>query len=344
MNVIKIAFRRLFRKGEQTPIRIISLVIGLAFSFLLLSEVLYNYSYDNFYPDYNRIYVVHENYKMDKSSDELESHSRVSGAIAPGLKAEVPGIEAATRLNSIGEQVIYTQELKNIKADVSLADEHLFEVLPRKMLHGNAQEILTSPMSCMISQEMADLMGGDVMGKTLELKRYPDKKVTVKGIFETLPENTNYQYDMLISMVSTDQFFSWDGTTNWMGNDRYYACVKLKPNVTPESLAPAVRSMQIKHQDIERLEEENNGLVLQYSFEPIRKLHANEVKDQMIILTTIAFAVLFVSLLNYILLTMGVLIKRAKNSPRGLENRSSYRDIFRVLEVRSRVQLRESRL
>ncbi|BFP42806.1 ABC transporter permease [Flavobacteriaceae bacterium GF1] len=314
MNTIKMAFRTLFRKGEQTPIRLVSLIAGLAFSLLLLSEVLYNYSYDSFYPDSERIYVVHENFKRDESSTQLESYPRVSGAIAPGLKAEVPGIESATRLNSIGEQMIYTQELKSIKADVSLADEHLFEVLPRTMVTGNAQEILTSPVSCMISQEMAERIGGNVMGKTIELKRYPDKKVTIKGIFETLPENTNYRFDMLISMVSTDQFFSWDGTTNWMGNDRYYACVKLKPNIEPESLAPAVRAMQVKHQDIERLEEENNGVVLQYSFEPITKLHAKGVKTRIIILATIAFAVLFVSLLNYVLLTMGALIKRAKNS------------------------------
>ena len=97
MNSLKTAYRTLFRKGEHSLTRIISLALGLAFGLLLLSEVLYYYSYDSFYPDADRIYVVYENFKMDKSSDRITTHNRVSGAIAPGLKAEVPGIEAASR-------------------------------------------------------------------------------------------------------------------------------------------------------------------------------------------------------------------------------------------------------
>ena len=313
MNYLKLAFRRLFRKGEHAFTRIISLTAGLAFGILLLSEVFYYYSYDSFYPDADRIYVVHENFKMDKSSDKLESYPRVSGAIAPGLKAEVPGIEAATRLNSIGDHVVYTDDLNSYDANISLADEHLFDVLPVPMISGNPEEILKSPMTCMVSQEIADNMGGNVVGKTIGIKNYPDKKLTIGGIFETLPENTNYTYDILVSMVSTEQF-TWDGTNNWMGNDRYYACVKLSPGTNPKDLAHAVRAMQVKHQDIEKLEEEQQGIVLQYSFMPIKKIHVDNVKDMIVILSTIALAVLFVSLMNYILLTMGTLVTRAKSS------------------------------
>jgi len=212
MNFIKLAYRKLFRKGENTTTRIISLTAGLAFGILLLSEVFYNYSFDSFYPDANRLYIVHENFKMDDSSDKLESHQGVSGAIAPGMKAEVPGIEAATRLNSIGTQIFYTDDQNSYKAKISLADEYLFDVLPRPMISGNPKKILNSPMNCMVSQKIADEIGGNVIGKMIELKKYPNKKLTIAGVFETLPENTNYEYDILISMVSIRQFFLWDGT------------------------------------------------------------------------------------------------------------------------------------
>ena len=313
INYLKLAFRRLFRKGEHALTRIVSLTAGLAFGILLLSEVLYYFSYDSFYPDADRIYVVHENFKMDKSSDELESFPRVSGAIAPGLKSEVPGIEAASRLNDLGEHVIYTDDFNSYDASISLADENLFDVLPVPMVSGNPKEILKSPMTCMVSQEIAEHMGGNVVGKVIGIKNYPGKKLTIGGVFESLPENTNYTYDVLVSMVSTDQF-TWDGTNNWMGNDRYYACVKLSPGLSPADLAPAVRAMQVKHQDIEKLEEEYQGVVLQYSFLPIKEIHVDNVKDMIIILATIALSVLFVSLMNYILLTMGTLIARAKSS------------------------------
>ena len=313
MNSLKLAYRKLFRKGEHTATRIISLAAGLAFGILLLSEVLYYYSFDSFYPDANRIYVVCENYKTDKSTDKLESRSRVSGAIAPGLKSEVPGIEAATRLNSIGSSIFYTADRKSYQAEFSLADEYLFDVLPRPMISGNPKEILKTPMTCMISSKIAEEIGGDVIGKVIELKEYSNRKLTIAGVFKALPENSNCKYDILISMVSTSQF-SWDGTNNWLGNDRYYACVKLAPGVNPENLATAVRKMQEKHQDIIKLEQVQQGLFLKYSFNPIKEIHLTDVKDMILILSLIAFAVLFVSLMNYILLTLGALVNRARTS------------------------------
>ncbi|OFY57188.1 MAG: hypothetical protein A2X04_04550 [Bacteroidetes bacterium GWF2_41_9] len=313
MNSLKIAWRKLFRKGEHSITRIISLASGLAFGILLLSEVFYYYSFDSFYPDADRIYVVYENFKMDKSSDKMSSHSRVSGAIAPGLKSEVPGIEAAARLNSIGRSVFYTDDKKSYSGEFSFADEFIFDVLPRPMIQGNPKEILKSQMNCMVSGKIAEMIGGDVIGKMIELKEYPNKKLTIAGVFEELPENTNYKYDILISMVSTGRFM-WDGTNNWLGNDRYYTCVKLEPGIDPESLMPAVRKMQEVHQDIERLEAIQQGMVLKYSFKLIKKIHVEEVRDIVFILSSIAFAVLLVSLLNYILLTLSALVGRIKSS------------------------------
>jgi putative ABC transport system permease protein len=313
MYILKIAFRKLFRKGEHTFTRIISLAAGLAFAMLLLSEVLYYYSYDSFYPDADHIYVICENFKTDKSSDMIRSFSQVSGAIAPGLKSEVPGIEAATRLNNIGPSVFYTGDRNSYNGEFVFADEYLFDVLPRPVVSGNPKEILKSPMNCMVSDKIAGMIGGDVIGRTIELKIYPGKILTIAGVFKSLPENTNYSYDVLISMVSTGRFM-WDGTSNWLGNDRYFACVKLNEGVDPESLAPAVRKMQEIHQDIERLEKIQNGMVLKYSFKPLTKIYLEEVGELSIILTAISIAVLLVSLLNYILLTLSALVGRTKTS------------------------------
>lgn len=313
MNSLKMAWRKLFRNGDHSLTRIISLIAGLAFGILLLSEVFYYYSFDSFYPDANRIYVVCENYKSDKSSEKISTRNRVSGAIAPGLKSEVPGIEAASRLNNIGKSVFYTDDKKSYEGEFSFADENLFDVLPRQMLYGNPKEILKTPMNCLVSDKIAGMIGGNVIGRMIELKEYPNKILTIAGIFKALPENTNYTYDVLISMVSTSHFM-WDGTDNWLGNDRYYACVKLGSGVDPETLAPAVRKMQEVHQDIKHLESIQNGMVLKYSFKPVRKMHIEDVKDMIIILSAIAFAVLVVSLLNYILLTLSALVNRAKTS------------------------------
>ena len=150
---------------------------------------------------------------------------------------------------TIGRNVFYTEDKKSYEAEFSLSDENLFDVLPRTMVSGNPEAILKTPMSCMISHKIAKAIGGDVIGKVIALKRFPDKKLTIAGVFEDLPENTNYEYDILISMVST-KHFTWDGTANWMCNDRYFSCIKLEQGVSTESLAPAVRKMQELHQDV----------------------------------------------------------------------------------------------
>ncbi len=313
MRTLKLAFRKLFRKGEHTTARIISLGVGLAFGLILLGEVLYYYSFDNCYPDSENIYTVVEKFKRDKQKSDLSTHDAVSGAIAPGLKAEVPGVEFATRLNHFANTDFFTSDNKKYHAKFSFADEYWQDVLPRPMITGNARDILTKPMQCMISDELAEKIGGDVIGETIRLQSAPDKMLTINGVFKKVPENANYHYDVLVSMVSTGEFV-WDGTNNWLGNDRYYACVKLKDGVKPESLAPAVRKMQEKHQDIEEIESKNPGFVLKYDFMQNTKVMPEKYKSIILILSIIAFSVVFVALMNYILLTVSTLVNRAKHS------------------------------
>ncbi len=313
MIILKLALRKLFRKGEYTSARMISLGTGLAFGLILLGEVLYYYSFDNCYPDLDNIYIVAENYKQDKQKEQLKSRNYVSGAIALGLQAEVPGIEAATRLNHFATTDFFTSDNKKYHGSFSFADKHWQDVLPRPMIRGNARKILTTPMQCMISDELAAKMGGNVIGKSIHLQSRPDAPLIIEGVFKRLPENTNYKYDILVSMISTKKFI-WDGTENWLGNDRYYTCVKLKKGITPKSLAPAVRKMQEKYQGIEEIERKNPGFVLKYSFTKIKTIMADKYKSMIFVLSIIAFSVLFVALMNYILLTVSTLVNRAKFS------------------------------
>ncbi|MCT4591008.1 MAG: ABC transporter permease [Carboxylicivirga sp.] len=313
LYTIKLAIRKLFTKGQYTFTRIISLAVGLAFGMLLLSEVFYFYSYDNFYPDANRLYCIESNYRLDQSSDKFSVSSHVSGGVALGMKSDVPGVEAATRLNSIYECIFYTSDKKRHQGNFAFADPYLFDVLPRPMVNGNAVKILSTPMACMVSAEVAKNMGGNVIGKQIELKRFPGKKLSIQGVFESLPDNTNFNYDVLISMISTSEFM-WDGSEYWLGNDRYFAVVKLAKGVDPKSLTPAMRQMQIKYQDIEKIEAKHGGVVIKYTLEPLTRLFSNDMRDMIIILATIALAVLFVSLLNYILLTLSSLVAQAKSS------------------------------
>lgn len=310
MNSFVLAFRTLLRRGQNNFIKILSLGTGLAVGLILISRVFFDNTYDDFFPDKERIYQIQSNIVQENEPPTV--WGQVSGAIAPGLKAEVPGVELATRFAYIAtDAVFYTADKNNYKGTFILADSCFFDVLPMPMIAGNAKDILSRPMYAIVSKSIAEKIGDGAVGKTLEISNYPGREITIGGVFDDVPENSHLNYDIIISLSSISKFI-WDGTRNWLGNDRYLAYVKLAPGVAPESIAPAVYEMQKKNQNIEEIEK--RGIKLTYSFLPLTSLHkdAPETKRMTILLSAIAFALIFTALMNYILIVISSLVGRAK--------------------------------
>ena len=106
--------------------------------------------------------------------------------------------------------------------------------------------------------------------------------------------------------------YSVQSTTNWVGNDRYVAYVKLLPGTTPESLAPSIRRMQERNQDLEGLKKA--GVDLFYTISPLQDIHNNneDVKDMNAMLLFLATILIVIAVLNYILVVISTLIGRTK--------------------------------
>lgn len=309
MKNILIAVRSLFKKGRHNGIKILSLGAGLAVGLVLIAKVYFEQSYDRFFPDFDRIYCIHSVVERD---NELKVWPRVSGAIAPGMKAEVPEVEAATRFTSMGDEVVFiTPERKKYVGNFILADTCLFDLFPLPVLAGNPKEILARPMYVMVSESIALKMGGDVIGKTFWLDSAPTERLTIGGVFKDLPENSHLNYDVIVSLPSIGHY-SWDGSENWLGNDRYVGYVKLLPDVTPESLAPAIRRMQEKNQPLEEVKK--SGVDISYKLFSLAELHntSEPVKRMVLLLSLLAFALLFTAVMNYVLLVISDIVNRSK--------------------------------
>ena len=100
MRDLNIAIRSLFKRGRHNVTKIVSLSIGLAIGLVLIAKIYFEQSYDSFYPNADRIYRLTGYTSNENESKVSES---VSAIVAPTMKEEVPGIEAATRLTHIGE-------------------------------------------------------------------------------------------------------------------------------------------------------------------------------------------------------------------------------------------------
>lgn len=309
MKNVMIAIRSLFKKGRHNLMKIATLSIGLAVGLVLVAKVYFEQSYDTFYPDADRIYRLTENFK---TQDEAGGGEQVSGAVAVGMKAEVPGIEDATRLTGYNGGTFTTSDKLRYSSEYGalMADSNVFDVLPRPILLGDPKEVLARPDYAMISRSLAEKMGGisQVNGTVIAFDNQPDVKLTIGGVFEDVPENTHLQYDMLVSLKGMNEW----SRTNWVGNDRYLAYVRLVPGVTPESLKPAIHEMQLRHIDQEELKKA--GVELTYFMKPMFEMHAgaDHVKNMMLMLSVLAFALLFTAVMNYVLIAISSIVNRTK--------------------------------
>jgi len=311
MKNIVMAFRSLFKKGRSNGIKILSLGVGLAMGLILISKVIFEFTYDDFFPDKERIYRVMSNYTMGDGSEG--EYWNLSGGVAPGMKREIPEVEIATRYTSFGDMVFKTPDKNKYKGRFIFADTCFFDVLPLPVLAGDVKEVLSRPMYAMVSEKIAKNMGGieNAIGKVFEIDPAPGRPITIGGVFKDLPENTHLNYDIMVSMVSIGRF-SHDGTENWVGNDRYTGFVKLYPGVEPESLYPAFRQMQERNMPMEELKKA--GVDVHYTLVPLTDIHSKdlETRRMALLLGLLAFALIFTAIMNYILIVLSSLVTRTK--------------------------------
>ena len=289
-------------------IKVLSLGIGLAVGIVLIAKVFFELSYDSFYKDIDRVYMIRTWYSQHGDEDD---YGQVSGGVAVGFMEEVPGVEAGTRTTFVFNGDTYLDEQGNkLKGTLVCADTCFFKVFDRPILAGDAVKALGKWGCVMVSRSFAEKLGGiqECIGKQIANANAENLKLTIEGVFEDFPKNGSLDYDILLSMTT----YNKESTDNWLGNDRYRGYVKLAPGVDPNTLSDAIRKMQEAHQPMEQIEA--MGIQLSYFLSPFSKMHSSswEVKTQVILLSIVAALLIIISLLNYILIVISSMVKRSK--------------------------------
>lgn len=314
MKNIFIAFRTFFQQGKNNLIKVLSLGIGLAVGLTLIAKVYLEQSYDNFFPDADRIYIIETNF-FQQGEEEEEPYPQISGAVAPEMREAIPEVESATRYTELIDNAIFRDDEKNrYKGDFIFGDTSLFDLFPRPILMGEWKEVLALPMQVMVSLTIAEKMGGiaEAVGQMIELDDFPECKLRIGGVFEDIPENSHLDFNIVISMNSMRQMQGYDGSMNWVGNDRYRGYVKLQKDVCPEALAGSIRQMQEKNQPLEEFRK--SGVDIRYVLSPLQDIHSGAVETKRMsrLLSMLAFIILFAAVTNYILIVISSLVHRSK--------------------------------
>ena len=311
MNVLK----TLNQRGQHNWIKILCLATGLATGIVLIGKAGFEQSWDNFFPTSDRIYVVYEDIIRN---GEYIHYSQTPGAVAPGLKRYCPQVEAATRYTGFAwDMPLVTDDDKRVRTNFSLVDSCFFDVFPFRVLAGNPKKVLSQVECCMIPLSLAEKLAGaanplELVGKKVFYNKRGGWALTIGGIYEDVPLNSRlHGMEVMVSMPTITEVI-YDGRDNWVGNDRYMAYVRLAEGITPDDLKPQIEKMQ--HDNMPEDQLKKAGVDLGFSVRPLRDYHKNDEGTRRMtwILSLLAAVLIGCAVLNYLLLVIGGISRRAR--------------------------------
>jgi len=144
-NYIKIAWRSIWKNKLFSLIKISSLALGLSVSFVIGILVYYDFTFDTFHSDKDRIYRVTSEFV---SADGNFYNPGVAVPLADVLKEGAPGIETVAPFFTT-----YPLHIKNNKSNkkfknpkyVIYADDGFFKTFDYKWLAGSTKNVLENP-------------------------------------------------------------------------------------------------------------------------------------------------------------------------------------------------------
>lgn len=303
---------KLFQKGQHNVAKILCLAAGLAIASVVIAEVYWEETYNTWFPDCDRTYQINEQLVMN---GEYKEFPQTSGGVAPLLQQSCPQIEASTRTIYYLDATTYRVGGKELRVkSVYAADEHFFDVFPQRQLQGNLKQGMSTYRGCVVSQSMAERIGGNVVGKQLVDVMNPKEVYTIYGVYEDFPSNSRFAYtDMIVSLevyAKSPRYQDRNYLYRLVESDSFHSYIRLKKGVSRDVLEPAVKRFMQSHE--EYAESKKQGVEFNYSFTTLNEAFTQQeyVQTMITILTILAVVLLLSSVMNYLLIIVGNLPRR----------------------------------
>lgn len=205
-NYIKIAWRGLTRSKWVGVINILGLTIGITAALLLFVVVEYELSYDKFQTNYGRVYRI---FTQDQGQDGLDQNPGVANPVPDALMSEKLGFEKVVPVIVHSEVQINIRQEENSETPDKHKAETLFfttseykDLFDLEFLSGS-EKALDQPDQVVLNQTEGDKYFGqweNALAKTIELTN--GVKLQVGGVVADIPENSNFDFDLLASYES----------------------------------------------------------------------------------------------------------------------------------------------
>lgn len=328
-NYLLTAFRSFKGNKIFSLINISGLAIGISAALVIYLIVQFEFSFDQFRKDKDRIYRVVSDITFPGAS--LFRNSGVPMPMPAAVRSDLTGIETATHFVTtytvkVDVAVAGSQSPAEFKkqTDVVYADEYFFSLFETDWLAGSKQVALKDPFQVVLTEERAkayfgNLAPNDIIGRTIT---YDDSiKTTISGIIKDSKEKaTDFRFKEYISLatVMTTGLKDHFGGDEWGNiNSVSQLFVKLKKGVKPEQLNAQFAGLRKKYEKKEDQANEDT----KHHLQSINEIHFNADygdssrqahKPTLYGLLAVAAFLLLLGCINFINLTTAQAAQRAK--------------------------------
>jgi putative ABC transport system permease protein len=322
-NYLLTAWRNLQKNKFNAAINIIGLSVAFTCCILLFLLVRYEFSYNSFQRNGDRLYQVYNSMVKPTGEDKSESFAVPAAA---AFKKEVAGVAGATGLQSAGGDIRYKG--KEVFHRIELVDPDFFTMFSFPIVAGRVHGPLAGLNDVVIARATATALFGkdeDPVGKPVEIKVAGTwKALTVSAVIEDAPENSSIKYSILARTEIHPNYATQKD--NW-NSQNHPLFVQLAPTALPLAAERDLRALIKNHKLVndEQMRTEGylkdvNGQYLAFKLDRLEDIHfdvelgGNDAtnKTYLYTLVLIAVVVLVIACFNFVNLNVARSFTRAK--------------------------------
>ena len=315
-NYLKTALRFLKHNKIFAGINIMGLSIALAASFIILLYVINELSYNQCHKNRKNVYRVLNYYKEFK-----QIMAGTPYILASALKNEFPQVIKAANARPLGFQLKFKDEIITVRPAMA-AESDIFDIFTIPLTGGSqGRNLLDEMNSLVISGELAERLfpGENPVGKEIiGLANNKETMFIVKGVFEDIPVNSTFRAQCFINSRWTldpinESFKVTNADVNWTF-DFWNTWILLARGTDPVEFEKQFRAFEKKNIS----EDPRNN----YSLQKLSDVYLNSENvantgvrgniRNVKLFSLIAFLIVLVAAINYIILSTAVSSSRGK--------------------------------
>lgn len=314
-NYIKPAFRTLVKNKSYSTINIVGLAISLSSTLLILLWVWDELAFDRMHSKGDRIYQLSTTF--DVASDKLWPVGPPPLALFG--KAELPGIEAASRSGNSNATLTLADSEQKFDESGQYTDPSFFQIFDFKLLEGDPRNPFPDNNSIVLTQKLAKKYFGDkqAIGQPVLVNMDAPagggkRSLRVTGILEDFPTNSSIEADFMMPFDLLNENREGHGINGEWGNFGYRTFFLLNDGVDPQAVSQQLADLHRKNNEADIFK------TLVYFLQPLHRIHLYNAKgedlgaQQVRIFAIVATIILLIACINYVNLVTARSTRRSK--------------------------------